>query len=223
MRILLIEDFEPLAAATAKGLRGKGYTVDCESEGEGGLTRALTGDYDAILLDLMLPGVDGWQILQTIRERRVRTPVLVLTARDTVDDRVRGLDEGADDYLVKPFAMDELFARVRALVRRNYQKDPVIKVGHIAIDTNRQTVEIDGEQLELPAREYALLEYLAHRAGEVVTRVDIHNHLYGGTGSVTSNVVDVYIGYLRKRIERVGEPPLLHTRRGVGYTLGPGH
>jgi len=218
MRILIVEDYEALRVAVVKGLREEGYSVDEAADGPDGLAFALTEEYDVLVLDLMLPGIDGLEILERMRREGGQAHVLILTARDTVDDRVRGLDLGADDYLVKPFAMAELLARVRALVRRSYaRKDTILRIGHVEIRTADHTVLVGDEAIELTAKEYALLEYLALRAGEVVTRTEIWQHIYDHRSEVVSNVVDVYIGYLRKKIERADRPKLIHTRRGEGY------
>jgi DNA-binding response OmpR family regulator len=220
MRILVVEDYAPLRKAVSKALREEGYSVD-EAEGGGeALLSAGSDDYDVVLLDLMLPGMDGLEVLRRLRAGGARCQVLILTARDAVDDRVRGLDLGADDYLVKPFAMEELLARVRALVRRMYaRKSPTLRVGHVELDTLRREVQVAGEAVRLTAREYALLEYLAMRSGEVVSRTEIWQHVYDEESSTSSNVVDVYVGYLRKKLERPELPRLLHTRRGEGYVL----
>ncbi len=221
MRVLFVEDYGPLRTSVSQGLREAGFAVDVSADGEEGLWYAESNDYDAIVLDVMLPKLDGLAILSRLRQAGRTTPVLLLTARDTVADRVRGLDLGADDYLVKPFAFEELIARVRALVRRRYDaKDPVLRVGDLEIDTTKKAVRRAGEPIELTAREYGLLEFLTLRAGEVVSRTDIWEHLYEFDASAESNVVDVYIGYLRKKLERPGLPRLIHTRRGQGYTLG---
>ncbi len=221
MRILLVEDYEPLRNAVAQGLREAGFAVDVTGDGEEGLWYGLSNDYDAIVLDIMLPGVDGLTILRRLRQKKQTVPILLLTARDRVEDRVCGLDGGADDYLVKPFAFDELLARIRALVRRGYgRKNPIISIGDLKIDTAKRTVSRRGISLSLTAREYALLEYLALRAGEVVSRTDIWEHVYDFHSMAESNVVDVYIGYLRKKIERPEWPRLIHTHRGQGYMLG---
>ena len=221
MRILLVEDYEPLRNAVAQGLREVGFAVDVTGDGTEGLWYAQGNDYDAIVLDIMLPGMDGLTILQRLRQKNQTVPILLLTARDGVEDRVRGLDGGADDYLVKPFAFDELLARVRALVRRGYgRKNPIISVGDLEIDTAKRTVSRGGTSLSLTAHEYALLEYLALRAEEVVSRTEIWEHVYDFHSMAESNVVDVYIGYLRKKIERPDLPRLIHTRRGQGYMLG---
>lgn len=221
MRILIVEDYAPLRTTTAKGLREAGFAVDEAGDGEEGLWYARSNPYDVIILDLMLPKVDGLEILRRLRDAGHASHVLLLTARDGVEDRVSGLNAGADDYLVKPFAFDELLARVKALTRRAYQrKSPVVEVGDLAIDTAAKRVTRGGQFIELTAREYQLLEYLASRAGQVVTRTDIHEHCYDFQSDSASNVIDVYIGYLRKKIERDGTDRLIHTRRGQGYVLG---
>lgn len=221
MRILIVEDYEPLRLATSKALREAGHTVDTASDGTRGLELGGTGRYDVIVLDLMLPGIDGMEVLKGIRAEGVKSDVLILTAKDTVDDRIRGLDAGADDYLVKPFAMEELLARTRALVRRHYErKEPVIVIGNVSVDTVARRASLGDEIVELTAREYALLEYLALRVGQVVSRAEIWKHFYEGRSNAASNVIDVYISYLRNKLERPGEPKILHTRRGQGYLLG---
>jgi len=221
MRVLLVEDYAPLCKAVAQGLQEAGFAVDVAADGEEGLWYARSSDHDVIVLDLMLPRMDGLTILKTLRREGRAAEVLILTARDALEDRVAGLNAGADDYLVKPFAFDELLARVRALVRRRYEaKSPVIRVGDLEIDTGGKAVQRCGESVELTAREYALLEYLAVRAGQLVTRTDIWEHVYDFSSDAQSNVVDVYIGYLRKKIERPGQVRLIHTRRGQGYVLG---
>ena len=218
---MVIEDYRPLRQSLSKGLREAGYAVDATGDGEEGLWYATGGEYDVVVLDLMLPGVDGLQILRTIRSRGRTSPVLILTARDTVEDRVRGLDLGADDYLVKPFAFAELLARIRALVRRGYRrKHPSIEVQDLRIDLTTQRLWRRQQEIVLTPREYALLEYLAMRAGEVVSRTDIWEHVYEFHSAASSNVVDVYIGYLRKKLEGLDRPRLIHTIRGRGYLLG---
>jgi DNA-binding response OmpR family regulator len=221
MRLLLIEDYRPLRESLAKGLREAGFAVDATGDGQEGLWYATGNEYDLILLDLMLPGMDGLEILKRVRGEGRETCVLVLTAKDTVPDRVRGLDLGADDYVVKPFAFEELLARVRALVRRGYRcKQPVIKVADLRIEPATQKVYRGEQEILLTAREYALLEYLAMRAGEVVSRTAIWEHVYEFNSTASSNVVDVYVGYLRRKIENQSQPPLIHTVRGRGYRLG---
>jgi DNA-binding response OmpR family regulator len=181
----------------------------------------MSNDYDVIILDLMLPGMDGLKILKKIRAEGRQSHVLILTAKDTLDDRVTGLDLGADDYLVKPFAFKELLARIRALLRRSYRKkNPLIKVADLRIDLTMQRVWRGQEEILLTPREYALLEYLAMRAGQIVSRSDIWEHVYEFNSSASSNVVDVYIGYLRSKIEQLNKPRLIHTVRGRGYVLG---
>ncbi len=220
MRILVVEDYAPLRTAVVKALREEGHAVDEADDGPGGLAYATTEEYDVIVLDLMLPGLDGFAVLERLRKARVTGHVLIVTARDEVDDRVPGLDLAADDHMVKPFAMKEMLARVRALVRRAYvRKSPILTIGHVCIHTDDHTVEVAGEAVEFTAKEYALLEYLALRTDQVVSRTEIWEHLYDDRSSVTSNVVDVYIGYVRKKIEGPDLPRLLHTRRGEGYII----
>jgi len=223
MRVLVIEDYQPLLKSLTQGLEEAGFAVDASADGEEGLWYARSHDYDAIVLDLMVPGVDGLTILSRLRRDGSSVPVLIVTAKDTVEDRVKGLDLGADDYLVKPFAFEELVARVRALVRRGYDnRDPVIRIDDLEIDTTARTARRDGQRIDLSAREYALLEFLAMRAGQVVSRTAVWEHVYDFHSDPGSNVVDVYVGYLRKKIERPGLAKLIHTRRGQGYLLGRG-
>lgn len=220
MRLLLVEDFKPLQKSLLKGLREAGYAVDATGDGEEGLWFAESNDYDLIILDLMLPNMDGMTILKKLRAQGKKNQILILTARDSVEDRVRGLDAGADDYLIKPFSFEELLARVRALLRRAYQaKDPVIQIGNLEIDASTKTVKRGGAFIELTPREYALLEYLAFRRGEVVRRQEIWEHVYDFHTEATSNVVDVFIRYLRQKIEKPNMPRLIHTRRGLGYMI----
>ena len=221
MRILIAEDHPSLARSLADGLREEGYAVDLTHDGNEALHLAQVNPYDGILLDVMLPGKDGWAILKAIRQRGQSTPVLCLTARDGVEDRVKGLDLGADDYLVKPFAWDELVARVRAMIRRGHgQRSTSLRVADLEIDVARKLARRGGRAIELSAREFALLEYLAHRVGQVVSRTDIWEHLYDQHDEATSNVVDVYIGYLRAKIDKDFPVKLIQTRRGQGYVLG---
>ena len=199
-----------------------GWAVDMAPDGEEGQWLAESNAYDVVILDLMLPKVPGLEILARLRQRGNATPVLLLTAKDAVEDRMKGLDMGADDYLVKPFFLGELLSRLKALVRRSYrQKDPVLRIGNLAIDTSARRVQREGQEIELTAREYALLEYLARREGQLVTRTDIWNHVYENYGGAGSNVVDVYVGYLRKKLHLPDMPALIHTRRGQGYVLEP--
>ncbi|MCK4752208.1 MAG: response regulator transcription factor [Planctomycetes bacterium] len=221
MKLLLIEDYKPLQKSLTKGLRESGFAVDTTGDGKEGLWYATSNDYDVIILDLMLPGMDGLTILKKLRAKGKETHILILTAKDTLEDRVTGLNLGADDYLAKPFAFKELLARVHALMRRSYQKkNPVIKIKDLQIDLNKQQVRRGKKQLQLTPREYSLLEYLAMRRGQAVSRTDIWEHVYEFNSSASSNVVDVYIGYLRKKIEQPGKPSLIQTVRGRGYKLG---
>lgn len=221
MRLLLVEDYAPIQKSVAKGLREAGFAVDVTGNGDEGLWFATSNDYDVIILDLMLPGMDGLTILRRLRSEGLSSHVLILTAKDTVLDRVRGLDLGADDYLVKPFAFEELLARVRALARRSYcAKNPCLEIEDLRLETTTQRVWRGNEPIHLTPREYALLEYLAMRAHEVVSRTDIWEHVYEFNSDAYSNVVDVYAGYLRRKIDRQGKLPLIHTIRGRGYSLG---
>jgi DNA-binding response OmpR family regulator len=218
MRVLVVEDYAPVRAAVREGLLENGFAVDAAANGEDGLWFAAANPYDVVILDIMLPKLDGLTLLRRLRASGSRVAVLLLTAKDTIEDRVTGLDLGADDYLVKPFAFAELLARVRALVRRRYDvATSLITIEDLEIDTATRTVRRAETSIPLSAREYALLEYLGLRAGELVTRTDIWEHLYDFQSDSTSNVVDVYIGYLRKKL---GAPQLIHTRRGQGYILG---
>ena len=220
MRLLVAEDHPTLAQSISEGLRKEGYAVDLAMRGDEALHLAQVNDYDGIVLDMIMPGATGWDIIKSLREQERMTPVLCLTARDGVEDRVRGLDAGGDDYLTKPFAWDELLARVRSVVRRGYRGNPtIIKVGDLEIDTSRKSVRRDGENIELSAREFTLIEFLGTRRDQVVSRTEIWNHLYDQNDQTTSNVVDVYIGYLRNKIDRNHDKKLIHTRRGHGYML----
>ncbi len=220
MRLLLIEDYPPLQKSLTKGLREAGFAVDATGDGKEGLWYAQSGEYDVIILDLMLPGLDGLSLLKQLRKEGRATHVLILTAKDTLGDRVGGLDSGADDYLVKPFAFEELLARVRALVRRSYQaKAPLLEAAGLRIDTVARRVWRGDDEIVLTPREFALLEYLVVRVGQVVARADIWQHLYEFSSEAASNVVDVYVGYLRRKIDRPGEPSAIRTVRGAGYVL----
>ncbi len=220
MKVLVVEDYEPLRRSLMRGLREAGYAVDGAADGEAGLTYAESTSYDVIVLDVMLPRLDGFAVLKRLRAGENASRVLVLTARDKIDDRVRGLDLGADDYLIKPFAFEELLARVRALQRRRYrQTSPVIRVGDLEVDTSARVVRLCGVAVELTAREYGILEVLAVRKGQVVTRDEIWDRIYDFAAERNSNVVDVYIGYLRKKLSREGSPVPIRTKRGLGYVL----
>ncbi len=220
MHVLLVEDSLRLQESLRTGLQRCGYAVDGATDGEAGLRYARHNKYDVIVLDLMLPKVDGLTVLRQLREAGDSTHVLILTARDTVDDRVQGLRDGADDYLVKPFSFDELLARIEALVRRTYHsKNPVITIGPVTIDTTARTVTRDGDEIRLSKREYTLLEYLAFRKGQIVDRRQIEDHLYGERDLPMSNAVDRMMCTLRAKIESPGGTTLLQTRRGLGYVL----
>jgi DNA-binding response OmpR family regulator len=221
MRALVVEDYAVLRESLAKGLRDCGYAVDETGEGREGLWYAENHPYDVIVLDLMLPGMGGLEMLEKLRGAGNTTPVLVLTARDAIADRVAGLDLGADDYMVKPFAFDELVARLRALVRRRYaQLDPVVRVADLEIDTRARRVRRAGQIVALSAREYALLEYLAHRVGHIVSRAELWDHAYDEAAEANSNVLDVHISHLRRKIDDGHATKLIHTRRGQGYVFG---
>ena len=215
MRILVVEDEVDLLTGLAKALREEGYAVDTSGDGEEGLYKAESWEYDAIILDVMLPKLDGWEILQRLRKTK-KTPVLMLTARDASRDRVRGLDTGADDYLVKPFDLAELLARLRALIRRSAnQSRSQIEIGDVMIDTAARTVSHKGHPLTLTAREYALLEFLALHRGEVVTRTALYEHLFDEDDSSLSNLLDVHVSNIRKKIGS----DFITTRRGHGYCI----
>src|SRR5438067_186275 len=206
--------------AIKQGLEEEGFAVDVSYDGEEGDYKARTANYDVIILDLMLPKIDGLNVLQRWRRNGLKTHVLVLTARGAMEDKVRGLNLGADDYLTKPFELEELLARIRALIRRGHEvKDPIIRVHDLAIDTSTRTVKRGGSPIHLTPREYALLQFLAFHRGRVVTRSMIWEHLYDEHDESTSNVVDVYIRYLRNKIDKGFEPPLILTRWGEGYML----
>ena len=220
MKVLVIEDYPPLLEGLCKGLREEGFTVEAARDGEEGLWSAQNGQADVIVLDLMLPKLDGLSLLKRLRQEGRQTPVLILTARGDVPDRVKGLNLGADDYLPKPFSFQELLARVQALVRRRYDnRNPVIEAGPVRIETAARRTTVGGKEVVLTPREYGLLELLARRAGEVVTRPEIWDCIYEFDSDATSNVVDVYIGYLRRKLDAPGAPSLIETVRGHGYRL----
>lgn len=220
MRCLLVEDYAPLRTNIVECLTEEGYAVDSSPTGDEGLWFAKNHSYDAIILDIMLPGVDGLSILRQLREIQNKTPIILISARDGIDHRVEGLNAGADDYLVKPFALIELTARVKALIRRHYDHEsPLLVIGDLMIDCNLKKVTRSGNEIALTRREYHLLEYLAFRAGQPVSRTEIWEHVYEDQAGGSSNAVDVYIGYLRKKLNDGGKPELIHTRRGHGYLL----
>jgi len=215
MRVLAVEDEPDLLGSLMKALREDGYAVDGAPDGEDGLYKAESYDYDAIVLDIMLPGIDGWELLRRLRKTK-KTPVLMLTARDAVRDRVRGLDTGADDYLVKPFELAELLARLRALIRRSAsQAQARLEIGSVVIDTAARTVTRNGEVVTLTAREYALVEFVALHRGTVVTRTTLYEHLFDETDDTLSNLLDVHVSNIRKKLGH----DFITTRRGHGYSI----
>ena len=215
MRILIVEDEPDLRQSLAQALREEGYAVDTAENGDDGLFNAEETDYDVIVLDVMLPGLDGWQLLQRLRKTK-KTPVLMLTARDQTRDRVKGLDTGADDYVVKPFDLPELFARLRALIRRSAnQTSNVIEIGDVQIDTAARNVFLKSKPVELTAREYSLVEFLARHRGEVVTRTQLYEHLFDENESSLSNLLDVHVSNVRKKLGA----EFIATRRGHGYCI----
>ena len=219
MRVLVIEDEPDLLSVLAQSLREAGYAVDTASDGRDGLFKAQGGQYDALVLDLMIPLLDGWAVLKGLRAGGHSVPVLVLTARDALPDRVRGLDLGADDYLTKPFELQELFARLRAIIRRSAGKpSSAVEVGDVRIDTVRKTISKAGQPVSLTAREYALVEFLAMHKGELVTRSMIYDHLLDEDDDSLSNLVDVHVSNIRKKLGK----DFIVTRRGQGYLLEEG-
>jgi DNA-binding response OmpR family regulator len=221
MRVLVVEDARLMADALTKGLREQGYAVDVALDGEHGLELAEINQYDAIVLDIMLPRRDGLSVCRALREQGLHVPVLMLTARDAVEDRVVGLDAGADDYLVKPFAFKELLARLRALLRRDHQMRPLqLTLADLTLDTAGHTVRRGGNTISLTAKEYALLEYLLLHSGEIISRERISEHVWDEGYDPFSNLIEVYIQRLRKKIDSGMKIKLIHTRRGEGYMLG---
>lgn len=223
MRVLVVEDDPGVARFLTKGLGEASYAVDSAEDGPEGIYLACTGKYDIILLDLMLPGRDGWGVLREIRERGLHTPVICLTARDAVDDRIRGLDSGADDYLAKPFSFPELLARMRALLRRGREvvANP-LQVADLTVDVVAHSVHRAGTRIELSPNEYALLEYLIRHAGQVLSRTMILDRVWGIKHDPQTNVIDVHVNRLRKKVDYRFDTPLVHTIRGVGYVLREG-
>jgi DNA-binding response OmpR family regulator len=220
VRILLVEDETKVASFIQKGLEEEQYQVDVAHDGEEGLRRALASEHDLIILDILLPKRDGMSILREVRERRIDTPVLILTAKDSVEDRVAGLNSGCDDYLPKPFAFAELLARSRALLRRkSTDRGVTLAVGDLVLDPVSHRVTRAGKNVELTSREYALLQYFMHHPNQILTRTMIVEQVWGYDFDNFSNVVDVYVNYLRNKIDRNFEPKLLHTVRGIGYVL----
>jgi heavy metal response regulator len=220
MRILVVEDEQKVASFIKKGLEEEGYAVDVAADGEEGLALGLARVHDLIVLDIRLPKMDGLRVLQALRQDHVTAAVLLLTVRATIEDKVLGLDAGADDYLTKPFAFQELVARVRALLRRRAEVEPtVLRIGDLRLDPARRTVTRGGEKIDLTPREFALLDYFMRNPGRVLTRTMIAEHVWDYSFDTSTNVIDVYVNYLRKKIDSGREPKLLHTMRGVGYVL----
>jgi DNA-binding response OmpR family regulator len=224
MRILLVEDEPRMANVIAKGLREHSYAVDIASDGDAGLYQTAINDYDVIVLDVLLPQRDGFEVCRELRRRGNATPVLMLTARAAIDDRIAGFDAGADDYLTKPFSFRELLARIRALLRRDSQLRPdVLEIGDLVVDSASHRVCRGNHEVPLTAKEYALLEYLARRAGQLVSRSEIAAHVWDESFDPFSNIIEVYINRLRKKIDGSHSNKLLHTRRGEGYILESRH
>ncbi len=221
MRLLLIEDEPDAARMLARGLREQAYAVDVAADGRDGAYRASIADYDAIILDVMLPALDGIEVCRHLRRGGSSVPILMLTARDSVEARIAGLDSGADDYLTKPFDFGELLARLRAVIRRGVRPalPDQIHIGLLELDTRGRRVLKHGREIPLTSREYALLEYLARRAGDVVGRADIAEHVWDDSYEPLSNVIDVYIQRLRRKLDDPGRESVIRTRRGEGYTL----
>lgn len=220
MRLLLVEDESKVAGFVKKGLEEEGYVVDVARDGDAGLRMALDGVHDLIVLDIQLPGKNGIEVLKEIRRARIATPVLLLTVRATIEDKVLGLDTGADDYLTKPFAFQELVARVRALLRRRAEaKGAVVEVADLRLDSVRREVFRGDTKVELTAKEFALLQYFMRNPGRVLTRTMIAEHVWDYDFDPATNVIDVYVNYLRKKIDSGDRPRLIHTVRGAGYML----
>ena len=221
MRILIIDDEQEILEKLKLILEGEHYTIDIAADGQQALERIWGDEYDLILLDVMLPHVDGFQILQELREAKIPTPVLMLTAKSSVDDRVTGLDKGADDYLTKPFSIAELLARIRALIRRSKNTDPVLRAGSVRLDTISRDVYRDENKLQLTSREFAILEFLLHNMGRAVSRFTLAERVWGDAFDIfsMSNFIDVHISNLRKKIEPPGSERIIKTIRGFGYRI----
>ena len=221
MRLLLVEDDSRIACFVAKGLREQAYAVDIAGTGDDALYQAEINTYDLIILDVMIPGRDGFEVCKALRKSGLRTPILMLTARDGVDDRIKGLDQGADDYLTKPFEFGELLARLRALLRRSSElRPPQITVADLVIDTAAQTAARGGRKISLTTKEFALLEYLARNVGRVIGRAEIAEHVWDETFDPFSNLIEVYVNRLRGKVDSGAGAHLIHTRRGAGYLFG---
>jgi heavy metal response regulator len=220
MRLLVVEDEKKVASFIKQGLEEEGYAVDVALNGEEGLGMALDGVHDLVILDISLPKMDGFQVLKKLRQQKVNAPVLLLTVRATIEDKVLGLDAGADDYLTKPFAFQELVARVRALLRRRAEAGPaILQIGELILDPAQRIVSRGGEKIDLTSKEFALLEYFMRNPGRVLTRTMIIEHVWNYDFDTMTNIIDVYVNYLRKKIESGPGAKLIHTVRGVGYVL----
>jgi len=221
MRLLIVEDDVKIAALIEKGMREAGFEVEVCHDGNSGLAQGLTGRYDAAVIDIMLPGLDGLQVIEQLREQRVSTPVLILSARQSVDDRIRGLQRGGDDYMVKPFSFNELLARIQALIRRDkkHGEPTTLEYEDLSMDLLRREVRRQEEKIELPAKEYALLEYLMRHPENIVSKTSILEQVYDYSFDPQTNVVDVLVCRLRNKIDRDFQQKLIHTVRGMGYVL----
>ena len=221
MKLLIVEDDIKIAALIEKGMREAGFEVEVCHDGNSGLAQGLTGRYDAAVIDIMLPGLDGLQVIEQLREQRVSTPVLILSARQSVDDRIRGLQRGGDDYMVKPFSFNELLARIQALIRRDkkHGEPTTLEYEDLSMDLLRREVRRQGEKIELPAKEYALLEYLMRHPENIVSKTSILEQVYEYSFDPQTNVVDVLVCRLRNKIDRDFQQKLIHTVRGMGYVL----
>jgi len=223
MRILIVEDERKLANSLKTALQAESYAVDVSFDGEEGYENAAVNDYDLIVLDLGLPTLDGVTVCKKLREEKISTPILMLTARDTTDDKIKGLDSGADDYLVKPFKFEELLARIRALIRRGQnQTEAIYQCDNLTLNPASHLVKRAGKEINLTSREYALLEFLISHPGQILSKTQVMDHVWDTETDPFSNVVDVYIGYLRQKIDKnfSKETPLLQTTKGLGYKLG---
>lgn len=222
MRILIVEDEKKIAELIKRGLKEEGYASDIASDGQGGLFLATTNQYDVIILDIMLPKIDGIVLCERLREKKITAPIIMVTAKDAVSDKVKGLDSGADDYITKPFVFEELLARVRALLRkRDAHTATKLQVGDLVLDLLAHKVTRQDKEILLTAKEYALLEYLMRNAGSVVTRTMVSEHVWDINFDTDTNIIDVYINYLRRKIDDGFKKALIHTIRGRGYTLRP--
>ena len=220
MKILVVEDDESVARFLTQALRENGYEIELAGDGNAAISRGADRSFDAILLDVMLPQIDGFTVCRRLRGRDVETPILMLTARDTLEDKIEGLDAGADDYIVKPFAIGELLARLRAMLRRQNQSNSVLEVADLQLDCATRVANRGGKRIDLSATEYALLEFLMRHAGKVMPRAAILDHVWQYDFAGNDNVLEVYISYLRRKIDKYHEPKLIHTVRGAGYKIG---